>query len=369
MSIWKTLLETAIYTPSPHNVQPWRLRILSEESADLLIDRRRTLPKEDPTGNFIILTMGLFIEALRILAANRSLKLEYELYSSLSQFTPEHIAKAAVDLLPYARLTLAPGEQTREIASDDGHVSISEMSVSSLHHAQTESVTGEPWNSQYDDSLFLTRRTSRISFLPQPLPNDAIEALSNLAHAWGQTYKQVTEPETIEQILNFNIDALFEDLNTPAYHDEIVQWFRFTDRSARRTRDGLDYRCMNSSRISFWLAARVPHLLQLPVTRPLLKKIYRRQLGNVPSVGMLAGPFWEPDSAFDNGRFLMHFWLELARRDLYIHPYGNLVTNKAAAESCLQTVGLPQVWLIFRIGFSKAPPQSYRRSVEEVLVD
>jgi hypothetical protein len=65
----------------------------------------------------------------------------------------------------------------------------------------------------------------------------------------------------------------------------------------------------------------------------------------------------------------MRFWLELARRDLYIHPYGNLVTNKAAADWSQQKVGRPQIWLVFRFGFSKVPPQSYRRSVEEVLVD
>jgi hypothetical protein len=355
MSVWKMLLETAIYAPSPHNVQPWRLRIISNESADLLIEKRRTLPKEDPTGSFIILTMGLFVEALRILAANRSLKLHYQLYQSHSQFTPEHIARAAVDLLPYARLILGPGEQTREIASADGIVSPGEP--------------GDLRETKYNDSLFLRRRTSRISFLPQYVSDEAIEALSNLARAWGQTYSQVTEPETIEKILNRNIEALFADLNAPAYHDEIVEWFRFTDRAARRTRDGLDYRCMNSSRISFWLAARLPGLLQLPLIRQMLKKIYRRQLGNVPTVGLLAGPFWQPESAFETGRFLMRFWLELAKHDLYIHPYGNLVTNKAAAEWCLQTLSIRDVWLIFRIGFSKTPPQSYRRSVEEVLVD
>ncbi len=335
MSVWKTLLETAIHTPSPHNVQPWRLRILSDESADLLLERRRTLPKEDPTGSFIILTMGLFIEALTILAANRSLKLTYQLVSPLSQFTPEHIAKAAVELLPFAKLTLRASEETCE----------------------------------YDDSLFITRRTSRTSYLSRSLPDQTVETLSNLACAWGQTYKQVTDPETIEQILNCNIEAVFQDLSTPAYHDEIVGWFRFTDRASRRTRDGLDYRCMNSSRVSFWLAARVPQLLQFPVAGPLLKKIYHRQLGNVPTIGMLAGPFWDADSAFKNGRFLMRFWLELARCDLYIHPYGNLVTNKTAADWCLQKLGLSQIWLIFRIGFSKVPPQSYRRSVEEVLID
>jgi len=70
MSVWPSLLETAIHSPSPHNVQPWRVRLLNEQEVDLLIDSARTLPKEDPTGSFIILTMGLFIEALRLLAAN-----------------------------------------------------------------------------------------------------------------------------------------------------------------------------------------------------------------------------------------------------------------------------------------------------------
>ena len=342
MSVWKKLLETAVYAPSPHNVQPWRLRILSDDTADLLIEKRRTLPKEDPTGSFIILSMGLFIEALTIVAANSSLKLDFHLSQPASRFTPAEIAKTEGELLPFARLSLG-----RQIADADGKRA----------------------NPKLDNALFHTRRTSRISFSAQPVPNEAVEVFSKLAREWGQNYEQVTAPEIIEQILERNIEALFEDLNAPAYHDEIVEWFRFTDRSARQTRDGLDYRCMNSSRLSFWLAARVPKLLQLPVTSALLKKIYRAQLGHVPTIGVLAGPFWDPESAFETGRFLMRFWLELSKWDLYIHPYGNMVTNKAAAQWTLEVLGIPKIWLIFRIGFSKAPPQSYRRTVEEVLVD
>ena len=336
MSVWRTLLETARYAPSPHNVQPWRLRILSDDTADLLIEKRRTLPKEDPTGSFIILSMGLFIEALSVVAKISSLKLTFQLHKSPSDFTPEHIARAEGELLPFARLSLEKSSEGESV---------------------------------YSTALFLTRRTSRISYLPELVPDETVEVLSELARGWGQTYRQVTAPEMIEKILDRDIEAVFEDLNEPPYHDEIVEWFRFTNRSARATRDGLDYRCMNSSRISFWLAARVPQLLGFPLTRAVLKKIYRRQLGNVPTIGMLAGPFWAPESAFETGRFLMRFWLELAKHDLYIHPYGNMVTNKAAADWCSQLLGIPQIWLIFRIGFSKAPPRSYRRTVEEVLID
>ncbi len=352
MSVWKTLLETAVHAPSPHNVQPWRVRIISDApdvssvtaplEADLLIEKRRTLPKEDPTGSFIILTMGLFIEALRILAANHALDLDYQLHQPPSQFTPEHIARVSDELLPFARLTL-----------------------SRRQHPERNPQTGQP---AVQPELFLTRRTSRISLLPKPVPSDDVQALSQLAREWGQKYHQVTSPELIEQILERNTDALVEDLNNQNYHDEIVEWFRFTDRASQRTRDGLDYRCMNSSRTSFWLAARLPQLLRLPLTGPVLKKTYRRQLGLVPTIGMLAGPFWEPASAFETGRFLMHFWLELARRDLYLHPYGNLVTNKTAADWCREAIGISDIWLIFKIGFSEEPPKSCRRSVEEVLV-
>lgn len=348
MSVWKTLLKIAVHAPSPHNVQPWRIRILSDAAdtssitsllqADLLVEKRRTLPKEDPTGSFIILTMGLFIEALSILAANRSLELAYELYQPPSQFTPEHIAKAKEELLPFAKLTLRQGKPQNGRAC-------------------------------YEDALFLTRRTSRISLLPNPVPEEDARALKDLAQQWGQKYEQVDSPEVIEAILAHNIEALFHDLNAADYHDEIVEWFRFTDRQSRRHRDGLDYRCMNSSRLSFWLAARFPKLMLLSIARPTLKTIYRSQLGAVPTVGMLAGPFWEAASAFETGRFLMHFWLELARRNLYLHPYGNLVTNGTAAAWCRDALSVHGIWLIFKIGFSDVPPKSYRRSVEEVLVD
>jgi len=333
--MWHDLLGTAIHAPSPHNVQPWRVRICSDSEADLFIEKRRTLPKEDVTGSFIILTMGLFIEALNFLARNRSCKLEFELYQEPSQFTAEIIGRSQAELLPFARLTLK--------ASEEGP-------------------------SPYDDENFLTRRTSRISLLPRGVPDEAKSALSDVSNHWRQRYEQITEPESIEEILRCNTKALFEDLNSPYYHDEIVDWFRFTARSSLRTRDGLDYRCMNSARIPFWSVARMPWLLQLPIARGIFAKIYRSQLGTIPTIGMLSGPFWRPEDAFEAGRFLMNFWLELTKHDLYIHPFGNLVTNGAAADWCREKMGLSDIWLVFKIGYSEEPPKSYRRPLEEVLV-
>ena len=336
MSIWTDLLETAVHAPSPHNVQPWRIKILSDTQADLFIDSARTLPKEDTTGSFIILTMGMFIEALRILAANKGFHLKHSTYHEPAWYAHEILNTKGQVVLPFARLELTATTPTKGLT---------------------------------DAAAFLKRRTSRLSLKPDPIPVEDIETLWLLADTWGQRFEVITDKDSIERILKKNTEAVFEDLNNRDYHDEIVEWFRFTDKKSRETRDGLDYRCMNTSRSAFWLSARVPKLLQLPLTSRLLAKIYRRQLGPVPTLGMLSGEFWAPESAFETGSFLMQFWLATVEHNLYIHPFGNLVTNKKAAAWLLNETEVPDIWLIFKIGYSDEPPKSYRRSVEEILLD
>jgi len=308
---------------------------LSESEADLLLDSQRTLPKEDPSGSFIILTMGIFIEALRLLAANLGWRLEHSMYHELAWYAREMLKTQEHTFFPFARMSLR----------------------------RDESVL-----SAFDPALILKRRTSRISLRPDLVPDSTVQQFKSLAHKWNQRYEQTSDPVLIERILEKNTEAVFADLNNRDYHDEIVQWFRFTAASAEATRDGLDYRCMNTSRSTYWLTARFPGLLQLPLARSLLARKYRSQLGVIPTMGMLAGDFWDSDSAFQAGGFLMQFWLETAKHDLYIHPFGNLVTNQAASAWLRQATGLDNIWLVFKIGYSSEPPKSYRRSVEEILV-
>ncbi|HEV7644305.1 MAG TPA: hypothetical protein VGO50_10220 [Pyrinomonadaceae bacterium] len=78
---WHEIIATAIHSPSPHNVQPWLVKILSETEAELYIDPKRTLPKEDITGSFIILTMGIFLEALSILAKPKGFSLDTNFFT------------------------------------------------------------------------------------------------------------------------------------------------------------------------------------------------------------------------------------------------------------------------------------------------
>ncbi|MDQ4122618.1 MAG: hypothetical protein M3209_14360 [Acidobacteriota bacterium] len=336
MEIWHKILQIALHAPSPHNVQPWRIKILDESRAELYIDSTRTLPKEDTTGSFIILTMGIFLEAVDILARREQLRIEYELAHPPEWYAPAILETKTPTLLPFARIELIKTDRSEN---------------------------------PYDESLFLRRRTSRLSLLPEKVPPKVTETLKKLAAEFGQHYSEITDKETIEKVINRNIEAVFEDLNSPDYQEELVSWFRFSERESAEKLDGLDYRCMNTSRLNFRLSARAPWLLNLPLFRQILWREYRRQLGVVPTIGLLAGGFWKPADAINSGRCLMRFWLETAKHNLYIHPYGNLVTNPDAANWWNENIKIPETWLIFKIGYSAEPPKSHRLSLEKILVN
>src|SRR5207244_1113498 len=102
----------------------------------------------------------------------------------------------------------------------------------------------------YDEALFLKRRTSRLGLKNKLIPQAAIASLSEIAKAWHQDFAVTTDNEQIERLMSHNTKALFEDLNSPDYHDEIIEWFRYSDTESNRKLDGLDYRCMNTAKLT-----------------------------------------------------------------------------------------------------------------------
>jgi hypothetical protein len=325
MTIWETILATAVHTPSPHNTQPWRVRILDDRRATLFIERARLLPDEDTTGHFQRCAMGMFLESLRIISANAGFTLRDSLLDG----------GAAQPFIPFADLELQSG--------------------------------GAP--SEYPDELLRKRMTSRLASNGMRMAPEVTAELKQFQPQYGQRYFQIDDPELIEKLVGINIAAVFKDLNSPKYHDEVARWFRSTDAEARATNDGLDYRCMHLKPREMKLMKNLPQVMRWPITRGAFRRIYRGRLGLVTHIGAVSGAFFEDAAALRAGAYLIRFWLELARRDLYIHPFGNLVTNPEAKARVRELTGIDDIWLIFRIGHTAEPPRRHSRSVREVLLD
>jgi hypothetical protein len=323
-SQWEPIIQTALRTPSPHNTQPWRLRIKDDRHATLFMETARTLPDEDTTGHFLRCAMGMFLESLRIISANAGFALRYTL---IDEYIPGPFIR-------FAELELKEGSE----------------------------------RSQCPDSLFQLRKTSRLPSNGGQIDPKLTTLLKNVGAQFGHLYYQFDDPALIETIIQENIRAVFHDLNVRTYHREIVGWFRYTDEEALAKADGLDYRCMRVLPSQLRLMRRAPQVMSWPLTRGLIRWMYRRQLGTVSHIGVISGPFFNDAAAVSAGAFLMQFWLELSRHKLFIHPFGNLVTNSQANIRLRQLTSIDDIWLVFRIGYTKEPPLSLRRPLSEVLI-
>ena len=335
MSPWRDLLLVATRCPSPHNVQPWRVRVVDDRHAELWIEKRRTLPREDTSGSFILLTMGMFLDALRLVAAHRGLRLAHEPVHPPDWYRAAHLEARTEERFPFARMTLEPGP---------GLVP------------------------EYPLEVFLRRRTSRLPLHPQPVPDTALERIAAVAARHGQRLGFTRDPARIEQALALDAEAVAHDFNEAGYHDELTSWFRYDERASMRERDGLDARCMNATALELRLLAHAPWILRAPVLGSVMRGRYRRRVGPVPTLAWLAGDFWSPGQAFDCGRALLAVWLEVTALGLVLHPFGNLVTHRPVAARHEALHGESDLWLVFKLGSSPEPPESRRLPVEAVLL-
>src|SRR5690349_9348895 len=73
--VWREGVAFARWSPSAHNVQPWRLRVLSRDAAELYYDPRRLLPETDPTSAFTIVSLTIFVEYLGIALRGQGIEL------------------------------------------------------------------------------------------------------------------------------------------------------------------------------------------------------------------------------------------------------------------------------------------------------
>ena len=106
--------------------------------------------------------------------------------------------------------------------------------------------------------------------------------------------------------------------------------------------------------------------------RRLVRRLFLWTTRGTATVGWLRGPWATPHDWFAAGRMLMRFWLELTRHDLYLQPFGSVITNERAhalmAEKLRVDGGAGEVWLLLRLGYGPTPPRSLRRPTSEVLI-
>jgi hypothetical protein len=323
---WLGILEKARFTPSPHNTQPWKIKIVSADHAELFLDHARALPAEDTTGSFIRCALGMFAEACALIAPHFKFACDVQYHDT----QPEK----SESLEKIANLRLSASQERAPYALE----------------------------------ALAARQTSRLKLDDTLIDDGEVEVFNRVAATFGHTFHHISNSDTIESIMSYDLEATIQDLNTPSYRDEIRRWFRYSEISAQRHKDGLSAKCMVIPPIEFYLMAHFPWSAKIPAIGSLVRARYRALIGRSPQLGILEGNFFTRRDAFQTGRGFMRLWLELSTRGLYLHPFGNLITNGEAKARLMNLTGIKNPWIVFRFGSSKKPPVAARLPLERILL-
>jgi hypothetical protein len=221
---------------------------------------------------------------------------------------------------------------------------------------------------------YLARKTSRIPYDNKLVDEATILAATTLAATYGETLHIAHDKELVKKVIDINQRTLFLDLENDAVHAELMEWLRFSHHEAETKADGLSAETMliNGSVLRFMIKHR--GLWRLPIVGSLVKYVYLNTMRGVRQVGWISGPFAALNDYVQAGKCFMDVWVLLTGYDIRLHPYGTVITNQTSHKAFTDLVGETETdgqmaWILFRLGYSKLPPQSFRRDLSSMIIE
>ena len=334
-SSWTTIIDAARYYPSPHNSQPIKISIIDDMTADVYYDLDLGLPAESYGIPFAHVCAGVFLESLSIVAANSGYTVSKVLVLDELDFT-------AIDRLhKFARVTLV----ARPITQDD--------------------------RAAY--SVFLERRTSRLPYNNQLVPQAIVDGAQAIADAQHYSFKSTSDKEVIKDIVRINQSTLFDDLQNDDVYTEIMHWLRFSNKEAHAKGDGLSAETMLMPGKLLHFSMKHRGMWSYPIIGGIIRSVYLRTMKGVRQLGWIEGAFSTPSDYIEAGRTFMKIWMYFAQNGVYLHPFGTVITNPRSHKQFVKKAGITEddntmAWMLFRFGYSDLPPKAFRRPTEVMII-
>ena len=328
---WIELVEYARWCPTVHNLQPHKVKIISETEAELYYDPTRLLPVSDPDAIFVTVAMGVFAEHLSIAASEYKKKVEIT-----DVFAP--IKTGGTELRRFARLKMMAADEKEELKRD----------------------------------LILKRRTSRLHYDGRPLEEKTVNKLKKEAEKFDHEFFYSSDQKLVDYVIQLNEETLFEDLNSKADCEELDHLFRYSEKEAKEHKDGLWAKCMCFPGFLMKAVFEHPERWHKGLRKDFLLKHYKRAFKGTASLCWVGSRFDDTNDWLQAGRMLARTWLLITKENAYIHPFGSLITNTEAYKKInikfTQPADGKKIWMIFRAGYSKEPTRSFRLNTDEIII-
>ena len=328
---WVDLLEIAKWCPTIHNLQPQKLKIISENEAHLYYDPKRLLPYGDPDSVFATVAMGVFIEHLSISAGHYGYTVKInKIFDDISVNKKEDTLFAILKL--------------------------------------KKSNIKEP----IEASLIKKRRTSRVKYNNIAVKKNILNKLKKEAQLFDNNFYYTQDDELINSLKKINQEALFDDLANDDIRKELDSLFRYNKGDAEIKQDGLWAKCMGFGGGLLKSVFQTHERWTKGLPKIILRNTYMSSFVGTKTICWYRSSFENTIDYIKNGRMFARSWLHLTDHKLYMHPFGSLVTNSSAHEKIkakfYNKKNNNPIWMIFRIGYSQTPARSYRMKTNKFLI-
>jgi hypothetical protein len=315
--VQRELVRYATLAPSSHNTQCWKFR-LAEHSISILPDLTRRCPAVDPDDHHVFVSLGCATENLIQAARAKGFRGEAHFEAAAS-------GGIRVDL-----------ESTR------GAVSLP------LFQAIPE------------------RQCTRTEFDGKPVSPEGLRMLEHAGTGDGVRVLLLTEKTALEMILEYVVAANTEQMNDPAFVEELKTWIRFNGTEAVRTGDGLFSATTGNPSVPRWLGGLLFGLFFTPKSE---NAKYARQVRSSAGIAIFVSDADDKPHWIEAGRCYERFALQSTALGIR-----NAMLNQPVEVSALRPqfagilgIGNRRSDLVVRFGRGPRMPQSLRRPVQEVL--
>jgi len=196
------VLAIGLNSPSAHNTQPWKFKIINETEAEIYIDETRLLLETDPPTRQINISGGCFLETIVI----GSTLINYE--TSVTLFPKGDYTFSEIGQKPYASIKLTP----------QGKGNVHPLAA-----------------------YIFNRHTSRLVYEADLISDETKDKLiKESASAYSRLIIQNNQQEIKPFLVLFKEAMKIESFNLPT-NEESRRMFRFNSNEIETKRDGITF--------------------------------------------------------------------------------------------------------------------------------
>jgi hypothetical protein len=331
--IRKRALSYALLAPNPHNLQPWLVKLVGDDSLALHVDLERRLPVTDPFDRQITIGCGALLELMSIAAAEEGYGVEIVAF-------PDGEDMRRLDRRAVARVRFVTGIATR-------------------------------------DALFkqiLARRSNKTIYQDRDVPDAALAALAGAGRVHQASSSTIGNTDLAASLRDLTWRAHVRELTTPAANQESVDLMRIGATEVAADPDGI---ALEGAMIE--VGRRLGMVTREALADPTSSAfqqgldLYKKMAMSARAFGWISNRNKDRTDQLKAGRAYVRANLQATALDLAIHPWSQALQEYSEMgeiyDEAHRLIGQGErVQMLYRIGYAKTIKPAPRRGLQAHLV-